>query len=402
MIFVNWYLTKSSTLCILIVVRRKIFTQIISRIDTPEAIVVTGMRRVGKTVLLKQVHDSINSDNKIFLDLENPVNQKYFEEVNYEAIKYKFQTLGLDLSQKSYIFLDEIQNVSNLPSVVKYLVDHYQIKFFLTGSSSFYLKNLFSESLAGRKIIYELFPLDFEEFLLLKESKIIIPEKISEPIYQTIIPLYKEYIEFGGFPGVVIKTSVEEKREALTEIFSAYYNKEVLNLGSFRNNQVVRDLMLLLITRVGSKIDVQKLSKELGVTRVTVMEYLAFLEGTYFISLVAPYSTNKDTEIRSAKKVYLCDSGLVNNIAKTPFGSLFENAIYHQLRTKGEVNYYQRKSGVEIDFILNKQIAYEVKTKATAFDKLKLQRLVKQLKLKEENLVSFEYSTTKNLYGFQL
>lgn len=381
---------------------RKLYKKIISRIETPEAIVVTGMRRVGKTTLLQQVFDSIDSDNKIFLDLENPVNQKYFEEVNYEAIKYKFQTLGIDLSQRSHIFLDEIQNVSNLPSVVKYLIDHYQIKFFLTGSSSFYLKNLFSESLAGRKIIYELFPLDFEEFLALKESKIIVPEKISETIYQTIIPLYKEYIEFGGFPGVIIKTSVEEKHEALMDIFSAYFNKEVLTIGGFRNNQAVRDLMLLLISRVGSKIDVQKLATELGITRVTVMEYLAFLEGTYFISLISPYSTSRDTEIRAAKKVYLCDSGLVNSIQNIPFGSLFENTVYNQLRTYGEMNYYQRKSGVEIDFILNKQIAYEVKTKATVFDKSRLQRLVKELKLKIGSIVSFEYSDVKTIYGFQL
>ena len=384
------------------IVKRKLFNQLIDRIDVPEAIIVTGMRRVGKTTLLKQVYDSLNSENKIFLDLENPVNQKYFEEINYEAIKYKFQTLGVDISQKSFIFLDEIQNVSNLPSVVKYLIDHYQIKFFLTGSSSFYLKNLFSESLAGRKIIYELFPLDFEEFLLLKESKIIVPEKISESIHQAIIPLYKEYIEFGGFPGVVMKTSLEEKREALMDIFSAYFNKEVLNIGGFRNNQAVKHLILLLISRVGSKIDVQKLSTELGITRVTVMGYLAFLEGTYFISLIPPYSTNKDTEIRLAKKVYLCDSGLVNSIQNISFGNLFENTVYNQLRAKGGINYYQRKSGVEIDFILKKQTAYEVKTKATFFDKSKLSRLVKELKLKTGNTVSFEYSGGKTVYGFQL
>lgn len=383
--------------------KRKLFNQIRERINQPEAIVVTGMRRVGKTTLIKQVYESINSTNKIFLDLENPVNQKYFEEVNYEAIRYKFQTMGVDLSQKSYIFLDEIQFVKNLPSVVKYLIDHYRIKFFLTGSSSFYLKNLFSESLAGRKIIYELFPLDFEEFLLLKDSRIVIPKKnVSEPIYQIIIPLYKEYIEFGGFPGVVIKSSPKEKQEALMDIFSAYFNKEVLSIGGFRNNQAVRDLILLLISRIGSKVDVQKLSTELGITRVTVMEYLAFLEGTYFISLVSPYSTNKDTEIRAARKVYLCDSGLVKSVQNTSFGNLFENVIYNQLRSRGEVNYYQRKSGVEIDFILNKQEAWEVKTKADSHDQVKLQRLVEDLKLKSKKIVSFEYSKTNAVYGFQL
>ena len=189
--------------------RRKLYTAITDRLDAPEAIVVTGMRRVGKTTLIKQVYDNLASENKIFLDLENPINQKLFEETNYEAIKYSLEVLGIDFSKKVYLFLDEIQFVRNLPSVVKYLMDHYKCKFFLTGSSSFYLKNLFSESLAGRKIIYELFPLDFEEFLELKESKLVIPKQINEAIYLTIIPLDKEYVDFGGFPGIVIKQSVK-------------------------------------------------------------------------------------------------------------------------------------------------------------------------------------------------
>lgn len=382
---------------------RKLYSEITDRIEAPEAIVITGMRRVGKTTLIQQVYEHLTTDNKVFLDLENPINQKFFEEENYEAIKYKLEVLGIDFSKKGYIFLDEIQFVRNLPSVVKYLIDHYKLKFFLTGSSSFYLKNLFSESLAGRKIIYELFPLDFEEFLELKGSKLMIPKKVNEIIHQMIAPLYKEYVEFGGFPGVVTKGSVGEKREALQEIFTTYFNKEVLTLGGFRNNQVVRDLMLLLVNRIGSKIDVQKISKELGVTRVTVKEYLAFLEGTYFISLITPFSSNKDIEIRSAKKVYLCDSGLVNSLGDVSFGSIFENAIYHQLRLKGEVNYYQRKSGVEIDFILNQQIAWEVKTKASSHDVAKLQKLTKTLKdLEEANVVSFEYSPAAVVYGFQL
>ncbi len=395
-------MTENATLCILTLAIRTLFKPIIARVDVSNAIVITGMRRVAKTTLIKQVYDSIDNKNKIFLDLENPINQKYFEEENYEVTKYQLEVLGIDFSKRGYIFLDEIQFVHNLPSVVKYLMDHYQSKFFLTGSSSFYLKNLFSESLAGRKIIYELFPLDFEEFLQLKESKLIVPKQINEAIYRTVIPLYKEYIEFGGFPGVVIKQSLEEKREALNEIFTTYFNKEVLNIGGFRNNQVVRDLMLLLINRVGSKIDVQKLSKELGVTRITINEYLAFLEGTYFISLISPFSTNKDVEIRTAKKVYLCDSGLVSSLGDVPFGNVFENAIYHQLRLKGVVNYYQRKSGVEIDFMLDRQSAWEVKTKADSYDITKLQKLAKTVKINTVNVISFEYSSAPVVYGFQL
>lgn len=137
------------------------------------------------------------------MDLENPLNRKYLEEENYENIKRSFQFQGIDFTRKAFIFLDEIQLVKNLPSVVKFFIDHYQTKFFLTGSASFYLKNFFTESLAGRKYIFELFPLSFQEFLSFKEVTFKIPENpqnITRAIFNTIAPLYEEYIIFGGFP----------------------------------------------------------------------------------------------------------------------------------------------------------------------------------------------------------
>jgi len=181
---------------------RLLFNQIKKYIDSPEAIVVTGMRRVGKTSLIRFIYDKIDSDNKIFLDLENPLNQKYFEEENYETIKSALEFLGIDFTKKSYLFLDEIQLLKNLPSVVKYLIDHYRIKCFLTGSESYYLKNLFSESLVGRKYIFELFPLNFKEFLLFKENNIKLPDNlktISRPIFNTISNLYEEYLFLAVF-----------------------------------------------------------------------------------------------------------------------------------------------------------------------------------------------------------
>ena len=381
---------------------RKLYTKILSKIEDPEAVVVTGMRRVGKTTLIKQVYESLSTNNKLFLDLENPVVQKYFENENYDSIKYQFEVLGIRSDQRPFIFLDEIQLVKNAPSVVKYLMDHYNWKFFLTGSSSFYLKNLFSESLAGRKIIYELFPLDFEEFLQLKGSPIKIPNQVDKPIYQTFEPLYREFVEYGGFPGVVNKKSLEDKTEALDEIFTSYYNKEVLGIGGFKNNQVVRDLMLLLAARVGSKLDVQKLATEMGVTRVTINEYLAFLEGTYFIFSINPFSTDRDVEIRGAKKVYFCDSGLARILGKTDLGQVFENAIFQQLKNKGQINYYQRKSGVEVDFILNETSGWEIKTKANNNDVVRTHALIKDIGLQESKVISLDYTSANVTYGFQI
>jgi len=126
------------------IIERNLYEKIKPVIGSPEDIIITGMRRVGKTTLLRYIMNNIVSENKMFLDLENPSNQKYFEEENYDKIVDNLKFLGLDLRKKSYVFIDEIQFVKNIPSVVKYLHDHYKIKFFLSGSSSFYLKNLFS------------------------------------------------------------------------------------------------------------------------------------------------------------------------------------------------------------------------------------------------------------------
>jgi len=311
--------------------QRDLFDKIEKYIDSPEAIVITGMRRTGKTTTLNYFYKKVSSINKIMLDLENPLNRKYFEEINYERIKSTFEILGIDFSNKPFIFLDEIQFVRNLPSIVKYYVDHYKVKFFLTGSASFYLKNLFTESLSGRKYIFELFPLTFREFLWFKESSLTFPvdlQNISKPIFDTFANLYEEYKMFGGFPGVVLKTNIGEKRKALDEIFSSFFQLEILQLGDYRRNDVVRDLMLLLMQRVGSKLDIQKMSKELGISRPTLHKYISFLEGTYFIKRVKPFSRSRNSEIRKVPKVYVCDSGLASHFAKLSEGNLFENNVF--------------------------------------------------------------------------
>ncbi len=388
------------------IIKRDVYDAIKPLIDAPEVIVITGMRRVGKTTLLRYIQENLKTKNCIFLDLENPATQKLFEEKNYDRIVESFDFLGLDMKQKGYVFLDEIQFVRGIPAVVKYLFDHYGIKFFLSGSSSFYLKNLFSESLAGRKYIFELFPLNFMEFLRMKDAKLnlkALKNRISEAVFAQIDRYYSEYVLYGGFPGVAAKDSVTEKKKMLEDIFTSYFQLEVKQLGDFRKLNIVRDMMLLLMERTGAKLDIQKLSRELGVSRETIYNYISFLENTYFIKLIRPFSRSRDAEIRSMPKFYLCDTGLVNHFARVSEGALFENAVFNALREKGEINYYQRKSGVEIDFILNRKYAYEAKLKAYEQDLNKLRSLCRELNLKNYRLVSRKYSSLKHVtYGFML
>ena len=386
--------------------QRAVFNEIEPYLESQEAIVITGMRRTGKTTAMNYFFDRIASSNKVFLDLENPINIKYFEEINYERIKSSFEILEIDFSKRPYIFLDEIQFAANIPSVIKYFIDHYNAKFFVTGSANFYLKNLFSESLSGRKYIFEIFPLTFKEFLWFKDSPLTPPvntRNVSESIFETFSHLFDEYLEFGGFPGVVLKTDAREKKKALEDIFTSFFQLEVLQLGDYRRNNVIRDLMLLLMQRIGSKLDIKKLSIELGVSRPTLYEYITFLEDTYFMKRIRPFSKSRNSELRKIPKVYVCDSGLANHFGKLSEGSLFENQIYHILRMRGEINYYQKKSGPEVDFILNKKEAIEVKLNPTKKDLKKLRNIASELSLEGFKIISKNYSELENVeYGFMV
>lgn len=391
------------------IIRRKLFGELEKYLASKQAIVVTGMRRVGKTTLLRYFFEKIESKNKIFLDLEDPLNREVFEKRNYEAVKTAFERRGVDFSQKAYIFLDEIQFTPSLPSVVKYLYDHNDIKFFLTGSASFYLKNLFSESLAGRKYLFELYPLDFEEFLKFKGVRFKLPkfeEKIDPNTHALFSPLVEEYLLWGGMPEVVLLISPEEKKKALRDIFSSYFQKEVQTLGDFRKNEVVRNLIILLSKRIGQKIDIQRLSQELGVARVTIYEYLDFLAGTYFISLLPAFG-GKDVVVRKQRKIYFIDTGFFSILSIPPSGAVFENSVYQNLRTWGEVFYYQ-KGSQEIDFVAKREgdmlFALETKETATFSDLRKLGRIAQRLKIKRYFLVSHDFANTnqtKYLFNLQ-
>lgn len=382
---------------------RRLEPLLVKEIDKENIVVLTGMRQVGKTTLMKHIFNMIPSRNKVFLDMENPLNQKIFEEENFENIVFNLKKFGINFNEKSFVFIDEIQLAPNIVKPIKYLFDHYKIKFFLTGSSSFYLKNLFPESLAGRKIVYELFPLDFMEFLIFKNKEKEFFWNFSEKArnkniisFQLFKGLFDEYITFGGFPRVVLEEDPTRKKKILEDIFKSYYEKDIKTLSDFKEIGRLRDLILLLSNRVGSKIEITKIASEIGVSRETIYSYLNFLEMTYFIFLIRPLSRSLNGEVRGARKVYFCDTGLLNYLTKLKEGVVFENAVFLNLKKYGEINYYQKYKGPEIDFILNKTIGLEVKLKADEKDIKKLKKLSERIKLKESFIVVKEFSPLEN------
>ena len=378
---------------------RRIFTRLKGEIEAKEVTVITGMRRVGKTTAMRYLYDLLQSKNKVFLDLENPINRKVFEEDNYDSIWKNLKQFGITDSQKAHIFLDEAQNLPELSRVVKYLYDHFDIKFFLTGSSSYYLRNLFPESLAGRKIVFELFPLNFSEFLVFKgihrveqstfRDKAANKNKVA---YANLEPLYQEYMEFGGFPSVVLEENLERKRVLLSEIFTSYFEKDAKNLADFRDMSKLRDLILLLAPRVASRIEIQKLASELSLSRQSVYNYLSFLEQTYFILLMPKHSASIDRQAAGSKKLFFCDSGMVNVLGKVSQGQIFEQSVFQNLRGHYEVSYFSKDGANEIDFILDGSCALEAKLSFSPRDSRLLRQRSIGLNFSESYIVTDHFT----------
>lgn len=344
---------------------RKIYPELLNHAQTPLVTVLTGMRRTGKTTLIQQLLLDLPSKNSLYLDLQRPDNREIFSQKNYEAIRQSFIAQGLSVDKPMVVALDEIQLAPDSPSAIKYLSDHHHIKFIVTGSSSYYLKNLFSESLSGRKKLFELHPLDFGEFLTFKE----IPfsqtdwknKKFDILEYNRLSSYYEEYIKFGGFPQVVLAKSEAEKKDLLLDIMSSYVNIDIRSLADFSDGRNLYSLAKLLAGRIGNRVEYSKLSQLIGLSRPTVTNYVSFFEKTYLITTIPVYTKSADREIVKSRKLYFCDTGLANTLAELSSGAQFENTLFNQFARMGQVQYYALKTGHEIDFILDNKFAVEAK-----------------------------------------
>jgi len=377
--------------------KRALFFTIEKQLTHKNAIVITGMRQVGKTTLMKQLAAEWQG-KQIWFDFDNPLDQMLFENPDYNKIYNDLcNATGAKADERFLVCIDEIQNFPEITTIIKYLIDHYQMKFIVTGSSNYYLRNLFPESLSGRKFLFVLNPLSFREFLYFNEQ---LPASKIQPSFDEVIQqhskynqlkrmeLYEQYMNFGGFPEVVLTQDRETKTLILKNIFASFFEKDIKVFSQLKDIKELRDLILLLGPRNGNMLDVTRLSSELGVNRMKIYNYLEFLEGIFFLRLIPKHTANIDRSIAGGKKVYFSDTGILNLITKTSLGQLLETTVANQLMHYGNLSYYNLRNTAEIDFILNNSIALEVKQKAIKQDLYKLEKLAKKLEIPKYYIIS--------------
>lgn len=377
--------------------KRYLFFRISPYLSHKNALVITGMRQVGKTTLMRQLYDAW-TDAKIWFDFDNPLDMLTFENINYKGIYEDLRNMaGAKSSERFLVCIDEIQNYPEITKVIKYLIDHFGLKFIVTGSSNYYLRNLFPESLSGRKFIFEMSPLTYKEYLhfrgILKpeqtapDLEAALRERSPVGIYE-YSDYFSDYLTYGGFPEVALTEDAQTKNLVLKNIFASFFEKDIKIFSELKDIRELRDLILLLGPRSGNLIDITRLASDLGVNRVKIYNYLEFLAGTYFIRMLPKFTASIDRSVAGGKKLYFTDTGILNLISKPTEGQLLETAVANLLHHYGQLSFYNKRNTAEIDFVLENKTAFEVKFKATENDAVKLSKLAQSLGIESSYMVS--------------
>jgi uncharacterized protein len=374
-------------------IESSIYRSLREHLFRPEVTVITGMRRTGKTAALTYLLDQVGHGNKLYLDLERLEYRRIFLQDSFAAMEADLSFLGYDFSRSGVIALDEVQLVPEVVSFIKYYHDHHQVKFLLSGSSSYYLKDRITESLSGRKQVFVMGPLDFPEFLSFRgvDATSLVPERLRafRPlVFERFGRYYEEYLQYGGFPQVVLEDDPARKTALLKDILQSYLELDVKLLSDYSVIDDLYRLALMLSSRVGGKLDYQKLAVLTGLNRHKVRDYVQLFEATYFLKLIRPFANSPDRAIAVQPKVYFSDHGMVGQLGQVHSGALFENALAVQLSHFGSVRYFQKKSGQEIDFILDGVQAVEVKETPFPSDLVTLQKRARSIGLEKVMLIA--------------
>lgn len=361
-------------------IKRDLEDKILKHINAPEIIAVIGPRQCGKTTLLSHIFKKLGEGE--FISFEDQKILNMFEKNIDDFIE-------IYVKNKKYLFIDEFQYSKNGGKKLKYIYDLHKIKIFISGSSAIDLTINALKFLVGRIFIFNLYPLDFEEFLNYKDAKYtgilresrnkftsLSPFTVGKDAHNILLKYYEEFILFGGYPRVVIAESKEEKLEVLKNIYNTYFLREVRDILGLIDDYKLSKLIKSLAFQIGNLIEYKELSVLSEYAYPTLKKYLNFLEKTFICSFIKPYFTNKRVEIVKNPKVYFFDTGIRNFIIndfrgfddRPDTGALLENSVFQQLLKKDyKINYWRTKKQHEIDFIIfpinQKELALEVKNR---------------------------------------
>jgi len=348
--------------------RRELLDRIMAEMTVDHIIAVSGLRRCGKSFLMKQIireliDQGITAGNILFINLE----QALFTGMDTGQILDRLMDEYRQLRNpkgRVYVFLDEIQTLQGWEIWLKYRYDLRQkIKFFITGSNSRLLSSEFATRLTGRVIEHGLTPFNFREYLAFREFELGEPEEwILKK--EAILYHFEQYLRQGGMPEVVGAPSQDVARTLLTSTFDSMIYKDIVPRFNVRQAETLRKLGLYLIGQAGNISNLKKIGVILEMDRNTVRDFQGYLETSLMIHVLNKFDFSEKRQLLSQKKTYVCDNGFITGLTfqfSPDRGDLLENLVQSQLgRAHQRIYYYKNRS--ECDFIV-----YDFKREAAAY-----------------------------------
>ena len=275
-------------------IKRILQDRIAERIEPNKVVLIFGARRVGKTVLMRQLIDDF-AGKTMFLNGEDYDTLALLEERS--IANYKHFLDGIDL-----LAIDEAQNIPEIGSKLKLIVDEIKgVRVIASGSSSFDLLNKSGEPLVGRSTHFYLTPFSQKEIA------------ITENALETRQNLESRLI-YGSYPEVVVSDNFERKTDYLRDIVGAYLLKDILSIDGIKNSGKMKELLRLIAFQLGCEVSYDELGKQLGMSKNTVEKYLDLLSKVFVIYRLGAYSRNLRKEVTKAGKWYFYDNGIRNAI----------------------------------------------------------------------------------------
>ncbi len=333
--------------------------------------VITGIRRCGKSVLLKQIIDEIKEQN---------IDDKHIIYINFEDVEYAFIKNYLDLNkyikekivdnEKYYLFFDEIQMVDEWEKAINSFKATLNVSLFITGSNSKLLSGEFATLLSGRYVSFKLAPFSFKEVLILKDIK----------SRNEMEDIFNDYLLWGGMPQRFEFKTFEGMKNYLRDVFDAIVLKDIVKRNSIKNVNLFQRVMEYLVTNPSQTFSPTNMINEFEKERIpvsskTIYECLDYAESSHLMSKVSTYDIRGKRILSRKDKYYLTDLGLgqiLNINKKTQFGSYLENIVYNELIFRGYNVSIGNNDGKEIDFIATKhnqkeyyQVTFELSNKET-------------------------------------
>ncbi|WP_295248311.1 ATP-binding protein [uncultured Catenibacterium sp.] len=342
-------------------------------VDTPFVKILTGVRRCGKSTILKMIIKKLKEEKHV--DDEQILNYR-FDSMEYEDMTTKELYLELKSkiiqSKKTYLFLDEIQEIEGWEKVVNTLASDFDVDIYITGSNSRMMSSEISTYLTGRYITFHIYTLSFEEYLTFKKSYTTLRDLKQE---------FSQYVQLGGFPATHLQDySQDEVYTIVKDIYNSTIFSDIVRRNQVKKIDQLERVVKYTFNNIGNTFSAKSISnyfksEQRKIDNETVYSYLEKLQKAYILHKCSRYDLQGKDILKTQEKFYLADVSLrysVLGYTVDSVASSLENIVYLELKRRGYDVYIGKIKDKEIDFVATKQnekiyvqVTQEIKSEKT-------------------------------------